>query len=182
MGGAVEASSPATSGMPRSSTSTGTEKRSHIRGMATLTRRSEDRTLQQRFSRMLRSIGLEPDRIVGVKKHVSNRSSTNTGTANLGSVWSPITNRQLASAVGLPLRLHLPPSCDDIEDALSAIDRHTLLPVRQLRPTFTPMRCGRSASSREERRCGRFLTFYEDATGSVAGVVDTPGRPDPGLP
>ena len=129
---------------------------------------------------MLRSIGLEPDRIVGVSKYVLEDPifyPEYQGTANLGSVWSPDYEQAAGvrpDAVFLYASISQS-SCDDIEDTLSAIDPG----IRFFRfDSFRP-----TVYADEVRTLGlllgksedadRFLTFYEDATGSVAGVVDT---------
>lgn len=129
---------------------------------------------------MLRSIGLEPDRIVGVSKYVLEDPifyPEYQGTANLGSVWSPDYEQAAGvrpDAVFLYASISQS-SCDDIEDTLSAIDPG----IRFFRfDSFRP-----TVYADEVRTLGlllgksedadRFLAFYEDATGSVAGVVDT---------
>lgn len=129
---------------------------------------------------MLRSIGLEPDRIVGVSKYVLEDPifyPEYQGTANLGSVWSP-DYEQAASVRPDAVFLYATisqSSCDDIENTLSAIDPG----IRFFRfDSFRP-----TVYADEVRTLGlllgksedadRFLAFYEDATGSVAEVVDT---------
>ncbi len=128
---------------------------------------------------MLRSIGLEPDRIVGVSKYVLEDPifyPEYQGTANLGSVWSP-DYEQAASirpdAVFLYATISRS-SCDDIENTLRSIDPGIrFLRFDSFRPTVYAdevRTLGLLLGKRED--ADRFLAFYGDATGSVAGVVD----------
>ncbi len=129
---------------------------------------------------MLRSIGLEPDRIVGVSKYVLEDPifyPEYQGKANLGSVWSPDYEQAAGirpDAVFLYASISQS-SCDEIEDTLSAIDPGIrFFRFDSFRPTVYAdevRTLGLLLGKREG--ADRFLAFYGDAIGSVAGVVDT---------
>ncbi|MFA7562096.1 MAG: ABC transporter substrate-binding protein [Methanoculleus sp.] len=76
---------------------------------------------------MMRSIGVEPDRVVGVSKYTLDDPTyfpEYRGKANLGSVWSPDYEQAAAvrpDAVFLYATISQS-SCDDIEKTLASID------------------------------------------------------------
>ncbi|MCE5337241.1 MAG: ABC transporter substrate-binding protein [Methanomicrobiaceae archaeon] len=128
---------------------------------------------------MLRSIGVEPDRIVGVSKYVLEDPvfyPEYQGTANLGSTWAP-DYEQAASirpdAVFLYATLS-ESSCADIEKTLRSIDPG----IRFFRfDSYRPATYAEEARTLglllgKEEEARRFLAFYGNVTGSVAGVVD----------
>ena len=128
---------------------------------------------------MLRSLGLEPDRVVGVSKYVLEDPvfyPEYQGTANLGSIWSP-DYEQAASirpdAVFLYATLS-ESSCADIEKTLRSIDPG----IRFFRfDSYRPATYAEEARTLglllgKEEEARRFLSFHRNVTGTVAGVVD----------
>jgi len=128
---------------------------------------------------MMRSIGVEPDRVVGVSKYTLEDPSyfpEYQGKANLGSVWSPDYEQAAAvrpDAIFLYATISVS-SCDEIEETLRAIDPD----IRFFRfDSYRP-----AVYADEVRKMGvllgneegaeRFLAFYENATRTVADVVD----------
>nr|WP_303714385.1 ABC transporter substrate-binding protein [Methanoculleus marisnigri] len=128
---------------------------------------------------MMRSIGIESDRVVGVSKYTLEDPTyfpEYRETANLGSVWSPDYEQAAAvrpDAVFLYATISQS-SCDDIEATLGAIDPG----IRFFRfdgylPTVyaDEVRTLGLLLGKEEE-AGRFLAFYGNVTDTVAGVVD----------
>ena len=128
---------------------------------------------------MMRSIGIESDRVVGVSKYTLEDPiyfPEYRETANLGSVWSPDYEQAAAvrpDAVFLYATISQS-SCDDIEATLGAIDPG----IRFFRfdgylPTVyaDEVRTLGLLLGKEEE-AGRFLAFYGNVTDTVAGVVD----------
>ena len=128
---------------------------------------------------MMRSLGLEPDRVVGVSKYVLEDPvfyPEYQGTANLGSIWSP-DYEQAASirpdAVFLYATLS-ESSCADIEKTLRSIDPG----IRFFRfDSYRPATYAEEARTLglllgKEEEARRFLSFHRNVTGTVAGVVD----------
>lgn len=128
---------------------------------------------------MMRSIGIEPDRIVGVSKYVLEDPvfyPEYQGTANLGSTWAP-DYEQAASirpdAVFLYATLS-ESSCADIEKTLRSIDPG----IRFFRfDSYRPATYAEEARTLglllgKEEEARRFLAFHRNVTGTVAGVVD----------
>jgi len=128
---------------------------------------------------MMRSLGLEPDRVVGVSKYVLEDPvfyPEYQGTANLGSTWAP-DYEQAASirpdAVFLYATLS-ESSCADIEKTLRSIDPG----IRFFRfDSYRPATYAEEARTLglllgKEEEARRFLSFHRNVTGTVAGVVD----------
>ena len=130
--------------------------------------------------RMMRSIGLEPDRVVGVAKYVLEDPvfyPEYQEKANLGSVWSP-DYEQTASVRPDAVFLYASvseTSCADIEKTLHAIDPAIhFFRIDSFRPAVYAdevRTLGLLLGKEEEAR--EFLAFHEDVTGTVADVVDT---------
>lgn len=129
---------------------------------------------------MMRSIGVEPDRVVGVSKYTLEDPSyfpEYQGKANLGSVWSPDYEQAAAvrpDAIFLYATISVS-SCDEIEETLRAIDPD----IRFFRfDSYRPAvyadevrTLGLLLGKEEEAR--EFLAFHEDVITTVADVVDT---------
>ena len=128
---------------------------------------------------MMRSIGIEPDRVVGVSKYTLEDPTyfpEYRGKANLGSVWSPDYEQAAAvrpDAVFLYATISVS-SCDEIEETLRAIDPD----IRFFRfDSYLP-----AAYAEEVRKMGlllgteeeaeRFLAFHGSVMDTVAGCID----------
>ncbi|MDD3071911.1 MAG: ABC transporter substrate-binding protein [Methanoculleus horonobensis] len=128
---------------------------------------------------MMRSIGIESDRVVGVSKYTLEDPTyfpEYRETANLGSVWSPDYEQAAAvrpDAVFLYATISQS-SCDDIEATLGAIDPGIrFFRFDCYRPTVyaDEVRTLGLLLGKEEE-AGRFLAFYGNVMDTVAGVVD----------
>ncbi|MDD3858237.1 MAG: ABC transporter substrate-binding protein [Methanoculleus sp.] len=128
---------------------------------------------------MMRSIGIESDRVVGVSKYTLEDPTyfpEYRETANLGSVWSPDYEQAAAvrpDAVFLYATISQS-SCDDIEATLGAIDPDIrFFRFDCYRPTvYADEVRTLSLLLGKEEEAGRFLAFYGNVTDTVAGVVD----------
>ena len=128
---------------------------------------------------MMRSLGLEPDRVVGVSKYVLEDPvfyPEYQGKANLGSTWSPDYEQAAGirpDAVFLYATLS-ESSCADIEKTLSAIDPNIhFFRFDSYRPAvYADEVRTLGLLLGKEKEAERFLAFYGNATGTVADVVD----------
>jgi iron complex transport system substrate-binding protein len=129
---------------------------------------------------MMRSIGIEPDRVVGVSKYPLEDPTffpEYQGKANLGSIWSP-DYEQVAGARPDAVFLYATlseSSCNEIETTLVSIDPGIrFFRFDCYRPTVyaDEVRTLGLLLGKEEG-AERFLAFHGNVTGTVAGVVDT---------
>jgi len=127
---------------------------------------------------MMRSIGVEPDRVVGVSKYTLEDPTyfpEYRGTANLGSVWSPDYEQAAAvrpDAVFLYATISQS-SCDEIEETLLSIDP-TIRFFRfdSYRPAVyadEARKMGALLGTEEETE--RFLAFHGSVMNTVAGRI-----------
>lgn len=129
---------------------------------------------------MMRSVGIEPDRVVGVSKHVLEDPTffpEYQGKANLGSIWSP-DYEQAAGARPDVVFLYATlseSSCNEIETTLASIDPGIrFFRFDSYRPTVYAdevRTLGLLLGKEEEAE--RFLAFHGNVTDTVAGVVET---------
>ncbi|MCK8517818.1 ABC transporter substrate-binding protein [Methanoculleus sp. 7T] len=128
---------------------------------------------------MMRSLGMEPGRVVGVSKYVLEDPvfyPEYQGTANLGSTWSPDYERVAGvrpDAVFLYATLS-ESSCADIEKTLRSIDPE----IRFFRfDSYRPAIYADEVRTLglllgKEEEAERFLAFHRNVTDAVAEVVD----------
>ena len=127
---------------------------------------------------MMRSIGVEPDRVVGVSKYTLDDPTyfpEYRGKANLGSVWSPDYEQAAAvrpDAVFLYATISQS-SCDEIEETLSSIDPDIrFFRFDSYRPAVyadEARKMGALLGTEEETE--RFLAFHGSVMNTVAGRI-----------
>ncbi|WP_292366321.1 MULTISPECIES: ABC transporter substrate-binding protein [unclassified Methanoculleus] len=128
---------------------------------------------------MMRSIGIEPDRFVGVSKYTLEDPTffpEYQGKANLGSIWSPDYEQVTGArpdAVFLYATLS-ESSCTEIEETLGSIDPG----IRFFRfDSYRPAVYADEVRTLglilgKEEEAGRFLAFHGNVTNTVAEVVN----------
>jgi len=127
---------------------------------------------------MMRSIGVEPDRIVGVSKYALEDPTyfpEYRGKANLGSTWAPDYEQAAAirpDAVFLYATISQS-SCDEIEETLSSIDPSIrFFRFDSYRPTvYADEARAMGTLLGKEERVERFLAFHGSVMDTVTGRI-----------